>query len=226
MRSRTAAITAVGAFAVLAAATVVMLGPAPRGGSAVPTQTAAPRSPTATSIGTVTNAPATSAPARTAATYANTTYGFNLTLPEPYRKSARLSLANTGSQRPAAQDVFTARTEADEASVSSEPCQTGVCAIWNYVVVVSVNLGAGTQSPREWYTSTSSSAGEVIEDTTMDGRPAAKITNGSRYPLQYVIKERDRMFVVGFHIFRNVQVPAGATKQKLEEILTSFRFTP
>ena len=226
-RSPRRAVAALVLFAVLVGVAVVgFVNSQSVPATVVPTQTAALPSATATSGATATSAPTTAAPSPTAATYTNTSYAFRLSLPEPYRKSARLSLANTGSQRPAAQDVFTARTEAHEASVSSEPCQTGVCSIWNYVAVVSVNLGAGTQTPREWYTSTSFSAGEVIEDMTVDARPAAKITNGSRYPLQYVVKEGDRMFVVGYHIHPNVQVPTGATKEKLEQILASFRFAP
>ena len=194
--------------------------------SPIPATATSPSSPRSTAFSIATASPSPTATRPTAQTYTNTTHGFLLALPEPYRRSARLSLASTGSQRPAAHDAFTARTEADEAGVSGEPCQTGVCSIWNYVAVVSINLGAGTQTPREWYTSTSYSAGEVIEDTTVDGRSAAKITNGSRYPLQYVIKGGDRMFVVGYHIHPNLPVPTDATREKLEQILTSFRFVP
>src|SRR5687767_2597974 len=73
--------------------------------------------------------------------YVNSQYKFSLSLPAPYRKSARLSNLNMGG-RPAGQDVFTARTDADEATVAETGCQTA-CPIWDYVAVVQIYTGAG-----------------------------------------------------------------------------------
>jgi hypothetical protein len=125
-------------------------------------------------------------------------YKFSLLLPAPYRNSARLSLASTGG-RPAAQDAFTARTDADEATVSGTGCQTA-CPIWNYVAVVQIYTGAGSQTPRQWYTELGGAAGETIEDTTIDGRQAIKVTNGATYPLQYAVKDGDRIFQIAEQI--------------------------
>jgi hypothetical protein len=155
--------------------------------------------------------------------YVNSQYKFNLELPSPYRNSARLSNPNMGA-RPVAQDVFTARPDANEATVAGTGCQTA-CPIWNYVAVVQIYTGAASDTPREWYTRSSGAAGERIEETTVDGRQAIKITNGN-YPLQYFIKDGDRMFRVAEVIYSDLPVPDGASVFKLQQILTSFRFIP
>ncbi|MDQ2912792.1 MAG: hypothetical protein M3T56_05995 [Chloroflexota bacterium] len=160
--------------------------------------------------------------------YVNSLYKFSLELPVPYRNSALLSLAATGGQRPAGQDAFTARTDADEATVAGTGCQTA-CPIWNYVAVVTINMGSGSQTPRQWYSSLSGAVGETIEDTTLDGRQAVKITNGVPYPLQYIVKDGDRMFRIAMQYYTpspDMAAPAGASTRKLEQILTSFHFTP
>lgn len=196
--------------------------------------TSPPPSPTSLppTASPATTAPPTAQPATTAAppaplVYVNAVHRFSVVLPVPYRKSAWLSLADTGSQRPVAHDAFTARTDADEAAHAARPCQTA-CPIWNYVAVVIVNTGAGSQTPRQWYTSFSGSAGETIEDTTVDGRPAVKVTNGSRFPLQFVVKDGDRMFELAYQIYSGdiAAVPPGASRDRLDQILGSFRFTP
>lgn len=190
-----------------------------------PSSTPSATIPIATST-PVATAPATTAPpSPTIAPYVNAAYKFSVTLPAPSRKSVRLSLADTGAQRPAAQDAFTARTDADEAALAGTSCQT-ICPIWNYVAVVIVYTGAGSQTPRQWYASSGGSVGETIEDTTVDGRQAIKVTNGATYPLQYFIKDGDRMFRNAYSVYPDMAVPAGASKEKLESVLTSFRFTP
>lgn len=161
------------------------------------------------------------------AAYVNSLYKFSLSLPAPYRNSARLSIANTGG-RPAEQDAFTARTDADEATVSGTGCETA-CAIWNYVAVVQIYNGAGSETPRQWYASFGGAVGQTIEETTVDGRQAAKVTNGATYPLQYLIKDGDRMFRIALQSYSpspDMAIPAGASMNKLEQILASFRFMP
>ena len=160
-------------------------------------------------------------------TYVNPTYKFSLVLPDPYRKSARLSIASTGGQRPAAQEAFTARTETDEAIPSRSVGETAA-PIWNYVAVVDVFTGTGTQTPRDFYNAFSYSRGQIIEDIVVDGHQAVKVTNAPSYPIEYLVKDGDRMFMLGYTIYApgTFDVPAGATREKLEQILASFRFTP
>jgi len=159
--------------------------------------------------------------------YVNPTLGFSLVLPEPYRKSARLSIASTGGQRPAAADAFTARTEADEAIAAQKPGETA-SAIWNYVAVVDIFTGTGAQSPRDFYNAFSYSQGQRIEDITVDGHAAAKVTNAASFPIEYLIKDGDRMFTLGYTIYQPgmFDVPPGATKEKLDAILASFKLLP
>jgi len=156
--------------------------------------------------------------------YVNSLYKFSLSLPAPYRNSERLRLTSTGG-RPDGQEVFTARTDADEATVAGTGCQTA-CPIWDYVAVVQIYTGAGSDTPRNWYTRFSGSVGQTIEDTTVDGRPAVKITNGT-YPLQYIVKDGDRMFRIASQYYAQSPDMAGSVLLfKLQQILTSLRFIP
>jgi len=62
---------------------------------------------------------------------------------------------------------------------------------------------------------------------TVDGRPAIRVINGAEIyvPVQLIVKDGDRMFRIGYMVTRE-PVPAGASREKLEQILASFRFTP
>jgi hypothetical protein len=155
--------------------------------------------------------------------YVNSQYKFSLSLPAPYRNSERLRLTSTGG-RPDGQEVFTARTDADEATVAGTGCQTA-CPIWDYVAVVQIYIGAGSDTPRNWYTRSGGAVGETIEETTVDGRQAVKITKGT-YPLQYIIKDGDRMFRVATQYYSQPDMATSLLLFKLEQILTSFRFIP
>lgn len=204
-------------------------------GVAVLTASPTPPSPTsvpptaspATTTASPTAPPVTKAGPFASPLYVNAAHRFSVVLPAPYRNSGPLSLANTGSQRPVAHDAFTARTDDDETAQSARSCQTA-CPIWNYVAVVIVNAGAGAQTPRQWYTAFSGAVGETIEDMTVDGRPAVKITNGARFPVQFVVKDGDRMFELAYQIYSAdfSAVPPSASRDKLDQILASFRFTP
>jgi hypothetical protein len=191
---------------------------------ASPTATPTP-TPTVTVAPTATQVP-TPSPSPVGM-YVNPTFKFSLVLPEPYRKSVRLSIASTGGERPAAADAFTARTEADEAIPSRQVGETAA-AIWNYVAVVDVFTGTGAQTPRDFYNAFSFSRDQTIEDLTVDGHQAVKVTNAPSYPIEYLIKDGDRMFVLGYTIYQpgTYDVPPGATKEKLDAILASFKFVP
>jgi hypothetical protein len=193
-----------------------------------PTSTAL-ASPNATATVTPVASTATPAPSPTPSTtptgmYVTLTWKFSVVLPPPYRRSARLSLENTGG-RPAAQNVFTARTDADEAALAAQNCQTE-CEVFNYTAIVQITTGTGSQTPRQYYTANRGATGEQIDDVTVDGHQAIKVTNGATYPLQYVVKDGDRIFTVAYQIFPLRAVPPGASKEKLDAILASFKFLP
>jgi hypothetical protein len=159
--------------------------------------------------------------------YVNGQYKFSLELPAPYRWTSRLSFADRGGKQPA-QDSFTARTPEDEVT-SGQRCGDTSCAIWNYVALVEIWPDeASTGAPREWYQRYSYSAGERFQDMIVDGRPAVRIDGGATYPVQYIIRDGTRLFRVAYLIYPPDfgPTPFGASRDKLEQILTSFRFIP
>lgn len=159
--------------------------------------------------------------------YVNGQYKFSVELPAPYRWTSRLSFADRGGKQPA-QDSFTARTPEDEV-ISGQRCGDTSCAIWNYVAIVEVWPDeASTGAPREWYQRYSYSAGERFQDVTIDGRAAVRIDGGATWPVQYVIRDGTRIFKVAYLIYPPDfgSTPVGASRDKLERILTSFRFIP
>jgi hypothetical protein len=186
---------------------------------------------------TITAAPTTAPPSATTPLYVNPEYKFGVALPVPFRKSARLSFSRPDRQNPAAAvavDGFTSLSEQDEAAVAGQRCEFA-CPIRNYIAIVEVFTGM-SQTPRQWYTSHGGQLGEQIDDTTVDGRTAIRVTNGVPIdiPVQLIVKDGDRIFRVGYDIFPDfwyqmypdMTVPAGASKEKLDQILASFRFTP
>jgi hypothetical protein len=158
--------------------------------------------------------------------YVNSTYKFSIMLPAPYRQSLRAVIGD--STAPRHQDAFTARTDAEEASIDTSGCHTA-CPLWQYVAYVIVNTGIGSQTPRQYYAQQGGSVSEVIEDTLVDGRTAISVTNGVPFPMQFIVKDGDRIVVVAYQRYppeNGMAVPAGATTEKLDSILASFRFTP
>jgi hypothetical protein len=148
-------------------------------------------------------------------------------LPAPYRKSLTLSFDAQPSGHPAAQDAFTPRTTGDEATLAAARCETA-CEIWNYVALIAVFTDASGQTPRQWFDAGGAghATGEKVEDVSIDGRAALKVTNGSRFPLQFVVADRGRMYLMAYEVHSLQPVPAGASKETLDQILASFRFLP
>jgi hypothetical protein len=219
-------------LAIVAALAVVALPRSPAGQPAL-----ASDSPTATTTPVTTSTPSPTVTASTAAAtssggaalggrYTNATLGFTVTLPDPYRRSAWLSMTFTGD-KPAAQDVFTARTPADEDALANPPCETA-CRIWNYVALVQVYPNeASTGTPRAWYQRFSGAVGERIQDVTVDGRPAVRIDDGATYPVQYIVRDGARIVRVAYSFASPDLVgppPPGGSREKLEQIVMSFRF--
>ncbi|HEV2251013.1 MAG TPA: hypothetical protein VGT60_10965 [Candidatus Limnocylindria bacterium] len=229
MRSFIVVGAAVAVTALLIALLAAVRSPGPGGSTALASPT-----PSATAAGTptptaavVTPAPSPTPDPTPTRMYVNTTWKFSVVLPDPYRRSARLSIANSGGSRPAAADAFTARTEAAEAALADQRCETA-CAIWNYAAVIDVFTGTGARSPRDFYNAFSYSRDQQLEDITVDGHVALKVTNAPSYPVEYLIKDGDRMFMLGYTIYQpgTFDVPPGASKAKLDAILGSFTFVP
>lgn len=154
----------------------------------------------------------------------NTTYGFKVTLPDPYRVSDRLTTTFPPGTNPLAQDAFTVRTKLEEDRLARQSCETA-CEIWTYVAIVEIWSYRGPASPREWYSATSGAMGETFTDMRIDGRPAVRIDKGATFPVQVVVRDGDRMFKIAYQILSGYDVPAGASQDKLERIIASFHFT-
>ncbi len=194
--------------------------------TATPTTTPAPSAISSTAASAAA-APASPTPVPTpTGTFADQTYKFSVVLPAPYRKSVTLSFDGQPSGHPAAQDAFTARTTADEATLAAVRCETA-CEIWNYVAFIAVYTDAAGQTPRQWFDSGGAghATAEKVDDVTIDGRAALKVTNGSRL-LQYIVADRGRMYLMAYEVHSQQPVPAGASTDKLDQILASFRFLP
>ena len=197
-----------------------------------PTATATP-SPSPTSTPSPTLRPSSSPTASASATatfagtpYVNTTWQYSLVLPSPYRHSDLLSFKSIPPepQQPKASDAFTARTLEDERATSS-PCETS-CPAWNYVVTVEVWTNAGSMSPREWVDSGHAGffAGQKVEDTTISGRPAVRVTSAEGRPFKWLVAKEGRMYVLDEMVNDQMPVPPGASRDKLDAIVASFNF--
>jgi len=197
-----------------------------------PTATATP-SPSPTSTPSPTLRPSSSPTASASATatfagtpYVNTTWQYSLVLPPPYRHSDLLSFKSIPPepQQPKASDAFTARTLEDERATSS-PCETS-CPAWNYVVTVEVWTNAGSMSPREWVDSGHAGffAGQKVEDTTISGRPAVRVTSAEGRPFKWLVAKEGRMYVLDEIVNDQMPVPPGASRDKLDAIVASFNF--
>jgi len=197
-----------------------------------PTATATP-SPSPTSTPSPTLRPSSSPTASASATatfagtpYVNTTWQYSLVLPPPYRHSDLLSFKSIPPepQQPKASDAFTARTLEDERATSS-PCETS-CPAWNYVVTVEVWTNAGSMSPREWVDSGHAGffAGQKVEDTTISGRPAVRVTSAEGRPFKWLVAKEGRMYVLDEMVNDQMPVPPGASRDRLDAIVASFNF--
>ena len=197
-----------------------------------PTATATP-SPSPTSTPSPTLRPSSSPTASASATatfagtpYVNTTWQYSLVLPPPYRHSDLLSFKSIQPepQQPKASNAFTARTLEDERATSS-PCETS-CPAWNYVVTVEVWTNAGSMSPREWVDSGHAGffAGQKVEDITISGRPAVRVTSAEGRPFKWLVPKEGRMYVLDEIVNDQMPVPPGASRDRLDAIVASFNF--
>jgi hypothetical protein len=170
--------------------------------------------------------PTSPAPATPRGQWANTKYGYSLVLLEPYHVSARLTREFTGSRHPAARDVFTVLSPADEdAATQGQDCELG-CSALNGAAVILIYTDAGSMTPRTWHEAgnTPGSPGRLT-DVTIGGRPALKIEPSGKYNVMYVVADgQGRMFHLTYEFFHVAEAPPGATIAKVEEIFASFRF--
>lgn len=161
--------------------------------------------------------------------YANQAFLYYVKLPDPYRKSEVLSRSASGPDVasgavPASTEAFTARSMADEQNLATQRCDTA-CPIWDYVAVV--EYFTDYMAPRQWYAKRGGATGETIDDLTIDGRQAIRVTNGAPYPVQVIVRDGNFMFRVAYQIYTTdpARAPNGASRTKLDDIVASFHFT-
>ena len=208
-----------------------------RGGqeAASPTATAtATAVPSATS--TATTAPSASASSAPSASPASTTYqsplGYSVQLPAGYRRSdlqSRTSPNPQGDPELLGYEVFTTRTPADEAETLRR-LDTGP---FTYSASVSLYRNSRNESAMAFADRQKGGFGLVVvstEPTTVDGRPAVKVTFKSfqadaKTFYSLYVADGDRIWVVSYVLGQpSDPVPAGATEGGLRSIVESFRF--
>jgi hypothetical protein len=159
--------------------------------------------------------------------WADPRYGFTVVLPEPYRVSTGLSREFPDDRHPAARDVFTPRTVADEeVAMRGRDCEAS-CEAWSGTVVIFIFTDAGSMTPRQWFEAgnTPGSPGRVT-DVTLDGRPALKIEPSGSYNVMYVVADgKGRMFELAYEFFHIATPPPGASIEKTEFIVQSLHLT-
>ena len=159
--------------------------------------------------------------------WANTKYGYTVVLPEPYHVSEGLTREFAGSRHPAARDVFTVLSGADEnAAMQGQDCEVG-CPALNGAAVILIYTDAGSMTPRQWHEAgnTPGSPGQ-LSDVTIGGRPALKIAPSGKYNVLYVVADgKGRMFHLAYEFFHIADAPPGATIAKVEQIFASLTFT-
>jgi hypothetical protein len=206
----------------IVAAILVLVVVVPRGANAPaasPTPTPSP-TVTATATSTVAASPtATVSPSATAATgrYVSVALAYSIETPPPWRRSVCTSGSFTQDGVFYANDVFVAVTAVDETG-----SDTGV----PYPTVrVAVEGNPRGLSPRQWAEegrTVGSGAGQVIEDATYAGRPAAKMSYPGTPLITYFVANGPRMFVV---VPSPGPTPIDAgTQQTMVRIVESFRF--
>jgi len=174
-----------------------------------------------------TPAPTNTPSATRSGQWANTKYGYTLVLPEPYHVSEGLTREFVGSRHPAARDVFTVLSAADEkGAMEGQDCEVG-CPALNGAAVILIHTDAGSMTPRQWHEAgnTPGSPGQ-LSDVTIGGRPALKIEPSGKYNVLYVVADgKGRMFHLAYEFFHIAAAPPGATIAKVEQIFASLVFT-
>lgn len=165
-------------------------------------------------------------PGPSGAAYLSQTLGYDIQLPGAWRRSSALSTLVHNGILKVGHEVFTIRSAADEAASLADP---GPGAAWSYVAVVEQWRDPSGWSAMAWATDpllAGWAQGQVVEPAVLDGRTAAKVTNGPRFSVAYYVQDGTRMFVVGYKVDAPQWKPQAATESELAGIVASFHVTP
>lgn len=145
--------------------------------------------------------------------YVNLALGYRVTLPPPWRRSDCLSSGTTSS--PLGSDVFTVVPEAEESG-------GGIGTAFSTVnVLVAANQFRLTAEQWARSPQAGAAAGQRSEPTTLDGRPATKVTGGTLYTEVRYYADGDRIVAVGYRLGPGAGPGDEATMRR---IVASFRF--
>jgi len=168
----------------------------------------------------------TNAAPQTVTTYTNSSYGFQLTLPDGWRRSSTLSNTRGLDSRLLAWDVFTARTETDETSASRQGPAKDLPRSWQYVIEVEVWNNPNGLTAMQWALDPNLAGwtkNQVIDSATLGPRTVARQTGGPLHAVSYYVAARSYMFRLGYYRGEPAARPAGATDTALGSIAQSFR---
>jgi hypothetical protein len=171
-----------------------------------------------------TPSPATPTPSPTGAsggTVENVYLGYRVTLPEPWRRSVCLSTLARENPSLLGHDLFTVLSERQE--YESPPSGTNPGGAWQWATAVEANRNPDRLSGMEWIRQgrAGESPSQRVDAATVAGVPAAKLTDGARYPLAYFVGVADRMYVIAYTGGEGPK-PPGSTTQSFEAIVRSF----
>lgn len=167
-------------------------------------------------------------PSAAASSTYTSTFGYQLTLPDGWRQSAKLSRVITGNTVHLGHDTFTVRSDQDESRLIAQFPET-LGPEWQYVVVVEVYNNPTNLSASQWANTpllAGWAKGQTVSSVTFDGKSAARITNGARYSVAYYVAVPGKMFLVGERADTPAWFPSGAQTSTLDGIVSSFHTTP
>lgn len=160
--------------------------------------------------------------------YLSDRWGYQISLPEPWRLSTRLSLVNGPEDYPKlGHEAFTARSVANEEAVIAQfPEQLGPA--WQYVVVVEAWANPQRLSALQWAATpilAGWASGQQVESVSFAGVNAARTTNGPRFSVVYYVPRGNQMLLVGYKIdtLDPSWQPAGTSQALLASIVDSFQ---
>ncbi|HAF09782.1 MAG TPA: hypothetical protein DCK98_06845 [Chloroflexi bacterium] len=159
-------------------------------------------------------------------TYANTTYGFELTLPDGWHRSDVLSnTKGLGDSRLLEWDVFTARTPASE-KAGAVLSEVGLPPAWQWTVEVEVWNNPKGLSALAWASDPNLAGwarGQTIKTVTVNNQAAAQQVGGALHAVSYYVAAKGYMFRFGFYQGTPEERPTLATDAGINGILASFR---
>lgn len=156
-------------------------------------------------------------------TESSSVFGFAVDVPDSWRRSEVLSTIIAGNPILLGHEVFTSRTVSEEQALLAHDEWMGPA--WGWTVIVIAHNNPQQLTAAQWATSIHAGAreGQVIENVTLAGQGAVRITGGARFPVQYFLNYKGVMYLVAYNTHR--ERAAGVDENTLKAIVASFRFT-